>query len=191
MLYLNPHPLEINVCQALALVSPQRRSLALRYRREEDRKLSLAAYLLLREALEKEYGIQEPPEFVSSPYGKPFLRDYPEIHFNLSHCLSAVLCAVDRAPVGCDIEKVEAPLDMDLCHQACSPEEMQTILEAPDPALAFFTLWTRKEAFLKLLGTCLSDNLPGVLASEEAQIVDFDTHLAPDASYVYTVCRFF
>ena len=72
MLYLNLHPLEINVGQALALVSPQRRSLAMRYLREEDRKLSLAAYLLLREALEKEYGIQDTPELVSGPHGKPF-----------------------------------------------------------------------------------------------------------------------
>lgn len=191
MEYLNTHPLEIQLPQALNRVSAQRRSLALRYLREEDRKLSLAAYLLLREALEKEYGIREAPEFVFGPHGKPFLRDYPDVHFNLSHCPAAVLCVVDSEPVGCDIEKVEAALDRDLCQKTCSPEELEAVLGAQDPALAFFSLWTRKEAFLKLTGTGLSDSLPELLYTAQAQKARFETHSAPDGAYVYTVCRFF
>ena len=109
MIYLNTHPEDLNIDLALKQVSPQRREAALRYMRDIDRKLSLAAFLLLMEGLEKEYGISEPPVLAFGPHGKPFLRDYPHIHFNLSHCSRAALCVVGDAPVGCDVETVTTP----------------------------------------------------------------------------------
>lgn len=188
MLYINTHPADLDIDKALARVSAQRRRHAMQFVKEHDRKLSLAAYLLLLEALEKEYGITEAPEFSFGPHRKPFLKDYPHIHFNLSHCSAAVLCVVSDRPVGCDIETVESPLDMDLCRYCCSPAEIDAILKAPSPPLAFYGLWTRKEAFLKLSGEGLSDNLPGLLETDEADRAVFDTRIGPDASYVYTVC---
>ena len=189
MLYLNSHTERLDVARALERVSAQRRAVALRYLRESDRQLSLAAYLLLQEALEKEYGITRPPEFSFGPHGKPFLRDYPHIHFNLSHCPGAALCVVGDAPVGCDIETVPQRLDLDLCRYCYSQEELDAILRAEHPQQAFCTLWTRKEAFLKYTGEGLTDHLPGLLASPKAAEVHFESHVAGDASYVYTLCR--
>lgn len=189
MEYLNTHPEELDISRALAKVSAQRGALALRYLREEDRKLSLAAYLLLQLALEKEYGITEPQDFAFGPGGKPYLKAYPGIHFNLSHCPAAALCVVDSIPVGCDIETVENKIDTNLYRRVCSPQELQAILKAPHPPLAFTTLWTRKEAFLKLRGEGISDALPGLLVCPEAASARFESHVAPDSSYVYTVCR--
>lgn len=174
---------------SLAAVSAQRRAHALRYLREEDRKLSLAVYLLLLEALEKEYGITRPPEFGFGPHGKPFLPDYPHIHFNLSHCSGAALCVVGDTPAGCDIERVQEPLDMDLCRRCCSPEEMDSVLGSRNPALAFCTLWTRKEAFLKYTGEGLTDRLQGLLGTPEASSVRIESHVADDESFVYSICR--
>lgn len=188
MEYLNTHPEELDINQALTKVSAQRKAVALRYLREEDRKLSLAAYRLLQHALEKEYGITEPQDFVFGPGGKPFLKEYPGIHFNLSHCPAAALCVVDTSPVGCDIETVEKQLDEELCRRVCSPRELETILKASHPPLAFTTLWTRKEAFLKLRGEGISEALPGLLSSPEAESARFETHVAPDSSFVYTIC---
>lgn len=190
MIYLNTHPGQLNVAEALDLVSAQRREKTLRYLREADRRLSLAAYLLLQEALEKEYGITGPQEFSFGPNGKPFLRDFPHIHFNLSHCSGAALCVVSDSPVGCDIETVESRLDMDLCQRCCSPAELDAILHATRPPLAFCTLWTRKEAFLKLTGEGLTDSLESLLSTPQAASAHFDTHVAPDTSFVYTVATF-
>ena len=189
MVYLNAHPELLNLEEALRSVGPQRRETALRYVREIDRRLSLAAFLLLQEALEKNYGITEPPVLSFGPCGKPFLRDYPDIHFNLSHCSCAALCAVGDTPVGCDVETVEESLDMDLCNHCCSPQEKEYILSSARPELAFCTLWTRKEAFLKWTGEGLTDHLPELLSSPRAAAVHFESHISPDASFVYTVCR--
>ena len=73
VIYLKEHPEDLNITLALNQVGPQRRDTALRYVREIDRKLSLAAFLLLMEGLEKEYGITEPPVLAFGPHGKPFL----------------------------------------------------------------------------------------------------------------------
>lgn len=189
MIYLNTHPEQLNVAHTLGLVSAQRRDKALRYLREEDRQLSLAVYRLLQEALEKEYGIIQPPELAFGPQGKPFLRNYPQIHFNLSHCPGAALCVVGDAPLGCDIERVEGCLDEALCRQCCSQEEMEAILRAENPPLAFCLLWTRKEAFLKYTGEGLTDHLPGLLDLPRAATVHFESHVLPERSLVYTICR--
>lgn len=189
MISLNTHPQQLDTAQALAQVSAQRRAAALRYIRECDCQLSLAAYLLLQEALEKDYGITEPPEFAFGPHGKPFLRDYPHIHFNLSHCPGAALCVVSDAPVGCDIERVQDVLDPDLCRHCCSPQEQEAILRASNPPLAFYALWTRKEAFLKYTGEGLTDHLPALLTTPQAAAVHFESRYAPDLSFVYTICR--
>ena len=58
------------------------------------------------------------------------------------------------------------------------------------PTIAFAEPWTQKEAFLKLTGEGLVDNIPDVLRDVRIKKVSFETHTAQDKSYVYTVCRF-
>ncbi|MBO4624244.1 MAG: 4'-phosphopantetheinyl transferase superfamily protein [Bacteroidales bacterium] len=189
MIYLNCHTEELDWEQALSRVSPQRREQALRYVKDSDRRQSLAAYLLLLQALEEEYGISDPVEFGFGPHGKPFLKDYPHIHFNLSHCPGASLCVLEASPVGCDIEGVPPVLDEDLCRWVCSDQEFAQIRQSARPTVAFTRLWTRKEAFLKFTGEGLTDHLKKLLLLPEAKAVSFETVEAPDGTWVYTVCR--
>ena len=182
VIYLDFHTEDLNFESALRRVSAQRRSLALGYVKESDRRLSLAAYLLLMEALGKEYGITEPPVFDFGPHGKPFLRDYPYIHFNLSHCPGAALCVVADNPVGCDIEAVPSALDMDVCRHVCSTEELAAVLAAPNPAVAFTRLWTQKEAYLKFTGEGLTNDIKAVHANCHSIV-------SPDGLFVYSVCQ--
>ena len=104
MIYLNDHVQSLDVDDALARVSEQRRELALKFRHEGSRRLCLAAYLLLMDGLRRECFIDEPPIFGYSPEGKPFIVDHPNIHFNLSHSGDVAICAVSNQPVGIDIE---------------------------------------------------------------------------------------
>ena len=182
MVYLNDDIDSIDVGSALRAVSPQRREKALRYRQLRDQKLSLAVYLLLAEGLAKEYGIHDPPEFAFGPHGKPHLANHPGIHFNLSHCREAALCVIADTPVGCDIESVPATLDMDLCRHCFNNQELASIFSSPSPTIAFTTLWTKKEALLKLTGQGLASGF-SILNS---QSLIFNSHIAPDHSYVYT-----
>ena len=189
MIYVNDDIEGLDLEKALEGVSPQRRDKALRFRFELDRRLSVAVYLLLCEGLEKEYGLTGLPEFVSGYHGKPALKDHPDIHFNLSHCPRAALCVIDDAPVGCDVECVPSGLDMDVCRRCFNEEELAGIAGSDDPQLAFTRLWTRKEAFLKLTGEGLTDDLPALFRSPQAQEIGFCTYVAADRSYVYTVCQ--
>ena len=189
MIYLNEDIETLDVRTALAAVSEQRRQKVLQFRQIHDQRQSLAVYLLLCEALEKEYGIIEQPEFSYGAHGKPFLANHPDIHFNFSHCHHAVLCVVDKVPVGCDIETVPDHLDIELCHYCFNNEETNFILSSPNPTIAFTVLWTSKEALLKMSGDGLTNDLPNVLESPKSRKACFDTHFASDNSYVYTICK--
>ena len=106
MIYVNDHIGSFDFEAALPLLSDQRREQALRFRYPLGRQTCAAAYLLLCEGLRKEYGINEKPVFIYGEHGKPFIEGHPEIHFNLSHCREAVVCALSDHQVGIDVEAV-------------------------------------------------------------------------------------
>lgn len=199
MVYLNEHIADIDLTEALRKVGRQRAEYALRYHRELDRKLSVAVVLLLMEGLEKEYGLSGPPAFAFGPNGKPFLADHPDIHFNLSHCPRAALCILSGEEVGCDIEAVPDTLDWDVCRHCFNEAEQDSIRNSANPLLAFTEHWTRKEAYLKWTGEGLCDDLPGLFERaagsgstaanpHPGSLPRFLTRIAPDQSYVWTVC---
>lgn len=64
MVYIDSHPQQLNLTEALAAVSTERRTYALRFQRIEDQRLCLSAYLLLQLALREEYGLSEVPPFI-------------------------------------------------------------------------------------------------------------------------------
>ena len=99
MLYINDNLQMLDLDAALASISEQRRQQALRFRHEQGRRESVAAYLLLREALLGEYGVDDNPEFEYDVGGKPRLKGHYDIFFNLSHCREAAICVVDTVPV--------------------------------------------------------------------------------------------
>mgnify|MGYP002521683211 FL=1 len=152
-----------------------------------DKMQSAKAYLLLCRALRERYGIAGQPRFGYGENGKPYLRDHPRIHFNLSHCRKGVICAMGDSPVGCDIEAIPGCLDPDLMEACFSAGEREWILLADDPRVAFARLWTRKEALLKLHGIGLVDSLPTLLTSPLAEEVSFQTWV--HGKLAYTICK--
>ena len=184
MLYLNDHIQDMNLDEGLAQLSVQRREQALRFRHELGRRTCTAAYLLLCEGLQKEYGITEKPIFEYGEHGKPWIVGHPEIHFNLSHCREAVLCMLSDRPVGVDVESVRKFKDS-LIRYTMNDKEVEMIMQAPRPDVEFIRLWTRKEAVLKLTGEGINDNLKDVLNDCPYPII---TTVSADLRYVYSVC---
>ncbi len=121
----------------------------LKYCNAIDRKLSLGAWRLTEEALGK-YGFSA-DKVITGANGKPLCEG---IYFNVSHSGEYVLCAVSRAPVGCDIEKAEnAPFE--ITDSVFLPSERKYIAEAQNSAdkiRRFFRLWTMKESYIKMTG---------------------------------------
>jgi 4'-phosphopantetheinyl transferase len=82
-----------------------RREKALRYKRKEDMALSAAVWRLLCYAVKSTYGLDAFMLDLSfDGKGKPAFKQETGIHFSLSHCKSAVACALDGYPCGVDAE---------------------------------------------------------------------------------------
>lgn len=190
---LNNHPQDVTQEEFekdLLLLPEWRQKKALRFRFLLDRVLCAKAYLLLKQGLSSTFGITDNPEFLYTGHDKPVLKDCPDIHFNLSHCKKGVLCVIDRQDIGCDIEEILQQLDMDLCRHCFSESEITDILSSPSPCTQFAVWWTRKEAYLKLTGMGLIDNLPALFTTEVMNKIKFETTVDENHGYVYTTCTY-
>ena len=127
---------------------------ALQYKKLDDRKRSVLAFVLLQRAQREEYGITEIPEFVYNEFGKPSLPNLP-IHFSLSHCKDAVACAVSDHNIGIDMESI-VPYNPDVARRVCSPAELEMLEKSTNKDVEFIKIWTAKEAVSKYEGMGLS-----------------------------------
>lgn len=102
-------------------------------------------------------------EFAVGDRGKPMLPAYPHLHFNLSHSGSLMALAVTGAgPVGVDVERTDTTRRLDdLVDRYFAPGEAAAFRALAEPLRpeAFFDLWTRKEAFIKVTGEGMSRGL--------------------------------
>lgn len=134
----------------------ERRAKVLRYRFKKDQCLSLGAGLLCAHALQ-EAGVDD-LTLGFGTYNKPYLLHCPNIHFNLSHSGTMVLCAVASQEVGADVEKCHE-YDSGVADYAFAHSERSWIQAQDDSAEAFSRMWVRKESYLKLQGTGLTDDI--------------------------------
>lgn len=148
---------------------------------------SIARKLLLR-GLKNEFGIKEMPKWEYSEFGKPYFRDHPNLHFNLSHCNRAVVCAIDKNPIGIDVEIIHK-FDEELARYISTYKEFETIIKSPDPSLSFTILWTKKESFMKLTGKGLStrQEIQDCLFNNSSR---FFTSVNETGGYVITSCQY-
>ncbi|TVQ54575.1 MAG: 4'-phosphopantetheinyl transferase superfamily protein, partial [Spirulina sp. DLM2.Bin59] len=147
-----------------------------RYRQEGDRHRFYLARSSLRQLLHHYTG-HSAHTIATTPRGKPFLPDHP-LQFNLSHTGDWVAIALTQNwPIGIDLETCRPMADvLTLAHRFFRPAEAAALAQQPHPNQAFFTLWTRKEAFLKATGDGLqglqtvelnSDRPPQILAIDD------------------------
>lgn len=165
----------------LPLVSDERREEALRYKHLFGQFACLKSYVMLRELLES-MGLSHPFLFEKNEHGKPFLKDYPDIHFNLSHCNNGIIVAVSDEPVGVDIESFREVSDS-LLRYTMNEEEYHIITESEDPIKTFTEYWTKKEAVFKLRGTGITHDLHHLLNGDE----QVETHVNTEKQYAYSI----
>lgn len=108
--------------------------------------------------------LQIPPaelRFRFGAHGKPLLCDeQADFSFNVSHSHGLGLIAITRKhAIGVDVELSRPNNNYErLCWRFFSPAESRALLGLPPEQRqdAFFACWTRKEAFVKALGTGIS-----------------------------------
>lgn len=164
------------------------------YRFTIDRCRLVLGRLLLLHALGQHEA--QPPDLAQLRYGghnKPYLSGLKG-HFNLSHAGDWVVCAYSLGgEVGVDIEQTLA-IDLDDYQSVLTLAERQRL--RPDQPLAFYTVWTLKEAVMKADGRGFYLNprgfeLPHPFVNQASVIVGrntwflFSQAMAPD--YVLSV----
>ncbi|MFT7560266.1 MAG: 4'-phosphopantetheinyl transferase [Flavobacteriales bacterium] len=126
-----------------------------RFLRDKPRyTFGLARYLLKTELAKRLGRSALSLSFDYSENGKPFLKDEPQLCFNLSHCDSAVVFAVADVDVGVDVEPHHRRGD----HWQNSSEFINKNVAAyiddlkadSEKILAFARYWTAMEAYTKL-----------------------------------------
>ena len=140
---------ELDYKQVLGYVSKQRIDKSHRYIYQKDKNLCVGVELLLNHLLNK-MGIDD-PIFDTDGYGKPYLKNYSDVYFNLSHSENYVACAVSDSPVGVDIEYVH-DIDWDLARHCYHDCEYEYILNNSNSKKAFYEMWVLKESYMKMTG---------------------------------------
>ncbi len=99
-------------------------------------------------------------QFSYGEQGKPFLTDFPDFKFNISHSEDlAVFAFAKEITLGIDVEFINPKIDTEvIAPRFFSKNEAATLLKLSPlkrPPV-FFNCWTRKEAFIKAKGGGLS-----------------------------------
>ena len=163
------------VSSLLDMLSGDERVRAARFRTTELRKRFVVAHGALRTILSGYLGI--PPgavRFDTTESGKPYVPG-AGLTFNLSRSEGLALCALTVAgQVGVDIECLRPVDDEDaIAHRYFAPGEMRQYeaVRSPERTAAFFSTWTRKEAFVKAVGTGL-----------QRELSSFEVEVSPNAA---------
>ncbi len=122
--------------------------------READALRTIFGLLLLRRIIYDRTGtVPENMNIEPGEYGKPFLPDFSELHFNISHSGEWVVCAVSNMPVGIDVEEIK-PVDMQVAETVFALGELDKFKSIRDAEKldAFYDLWTLKESCMKAAG---------------------------------------
>lgn len=154
--------------QMIAHLPAGRREKAEKFRYRNGKLSCAIAYMTFLYGYRQETGRADTPDFAIAEDEKPYLADYDDIYFNLSHCNQAAVCMLGRRPVGIDIQEVRSVRDSFL-DKICSERERSRITMAPNPEAEFTRIWTEKEAISKYTGEGVFRNVSQISADTAPQ----------------------
>lgn len=134
---------------------------------DSDRKKFVRTRTTLRNLLSHYTGVAAKEiSFSYNEHGKPYLTDQGKsnsLFFNVTHSQDIALFAFTRhCAIGIDIEYMRNDVKcLELAQRFFSKQEYQALTQLSGNALieGFYRCWTRKEAFVKAMGTGLSCSL--------------------------------
>lgn len=186
---------EPEVARCTSVLDSAERARSRRFHFARDARRFTVARATLRSILGEVLGIPAcDVGFTLGPFGKPELdrtRHDAEVTFNVSHSEGVGVIAVTEARrIGVDVERVRTIAEMEgVAKRVFSRRELDVLSALPperQPA-AFFAAWTRKEAFIKAVGTGLSHPLDAFSVTfgdaERARIVEIGGDAAAAAAW--------
>ncbi len=122
---------------------------------DHKKKLKQSVEVLLKKAL-AEYNVDYcEAELSYNSYGKPYLRNHSDVHFNISHCHELAVCAIGNDELGIDAENIRE-YSPRVVKRVFSEREKKILENAENKEEMFFRIWTLKESFVKALGIGIS-----------------------------------
>lgn len=151
---------------AVEVLDQQEKDRAAAFMRSGDRARYIAAHVALRRLLAACTGkpardlvfMREACPCCGAPHGRPALSGLSRsLHFSLSHGGDLILIGIADKPIGVDVEAEPDLEQVADFARLMHPAERSELAETPlaQQVAAFTRLWTRKEAYLKGLGTGL------------------------------------
>lgn len=173
--------------ERMRTLSDEGKEKVLSYRGNEDKARSLGASLLLEYVFEKMVG-EKHPTLIQGQEGKPYLKEYPDLFFNVSHSGDYVVCVVADQEVGVDIQQHKSVGKRFAERFFCEEENKYlAVAEGHEEGInRFFQIWTRKESYVKFLGTGMKEDFRklNTLFGHDVSFVEYDTI----PGYSITVC---
>lgn len=164
--------MEIYVCDAssitdkkfekyFAAVRKERQNKISKCKRDADKKLSLAAGLALKAALQNHDIDYDGAAFFIAEKGKPYLKgEEIPIYFNISHSGKYAVAVAAEQEIGIDIQRIDNYSDRVV--ERCFTQKEKIMLEqAPEEKKkeTFTILWAMKESYLKALGIGITEEM--------------------------------
>lgn len=127
----------------------------LKYRFKKDRVMHQIGDMLIQYCIEQCYGLNiNQWKYHVTKNGKIEIQSRKHINVNLSYSFPYIVCAIDQHPVGVDIEEIKDLNYLNLATQF-SVNEFNQVRQLKD----FYTIWTKKESYTKLIGEGLLKGL--------------------------------
>lgn len=164
-------------------VSKERQKKIDRLRFSKDKRLSLAAEVLLGKAL-KLNGIDN-FTLEADENGKPYLKEISGLKFNLSHSEERVMCVISEKEVGCDVEWMKKP-NYKMAEYFLTKEEITMLnrSNSEEKQVMFYRFWTLKESFMKAVGLGMKIPLKDFRFSFEGDTVSVHQNINQQTYYL-------
>ena len=122
-------------------------------------------------------------KFARNEHCKPYFESLPDFNFNISHSEDLTVIAVSDQNIGVDTEKLRKP-DFRVAKRFC--EDEYNYIDKSSSPTTFFEIWTKKEAYVKMMGGTMAKNggidVSGEVSGAQFSFFDEDGH-------IITVCE--
>lgn len=167
--------------ELLTLLDSERKKKVERIKHEKEKIRSIYAGLLLRYAFIHEgHDVKEWTDIkvLTGEHGKPYFKGIEDFQYSLSHSGDWIVCAVDKYPVGFDIQQI-GTLKMNMAKRFYAESEYEKLVGIENEierTRQFYCMWAAKESLAKLTGIGIGFGVSQYITDESyKQIYDMDT----------------
>ncbi|MFP7288221.1 4'-phosphopantetheinyl transferase superfamily protein [Shouchella clausii] len=143
--------------EMLVFLDDYNRYKILKVKNQEAQIRSLAGQLLIRYIITNDLHIKNRDiRLLKNKYGKPYLENNPDFHFNISHSQNQIVCVAGTNRVGIDVQHMK-PISkcLNLSKKFFTHQEycyLINVVSYHKRIENFYEIWTLKESFIKAVG---------------------------------------